>query len=325
MRDSTADIEDAALLRARIEEEGYLLLRGVLDPKRVNSVRRAVVEVLHAAGWIDGPPLLMRARSTIRPVREGDDAYFEVYDEVQRLEAFHSLAHDDDLLAVVRRVVGDTAFPHPLKVARLVFPGNYEASTPPHQDYLNNQGTPSLTAAWIPLGDCPRELGSLAVLEGSNHDGVLPLDFHLGAGNRRAVLPDHFGKLRWVTADVAAGDVVLFPSLTVHAALNNATELFMRLSADFRYQQEGEALTELVLQPHFGRLTWDQVYEGWSSDRFQRYWEGLRYEVVPFDRSEYELSEPRSEDVSAWLRYEQALDRRQRLRGRQLPADPPAD
>src|SRR5437667_97529 len=80
-------------------------------------------------------PYLMRGVATAPPVREGDDDFFAVYNEVQRLEAFHTLAHDDSLMRIMRRVLGDSAFPHPLKIARLGFPEHYEVSTPPHQDY----------------------------------------------------------------------------------------------------------------------------------------------------------------------------------------------
>jgi hypothetical protein len=34
----------------------------------------------------------------------------------------------------------------------------------------------------------------------------------------------------------------------------------MRHSIDVRYQREGEELTDLVLQRHFGRLSWEEVY-----------------------------------------------------------------
>jgi Phytanoyl-CoA dioxygenase (PhyH) len=231
---------------------------------------------------------------------------------VQRLEEFHSLAHDDALLEVMRHVVGDTAFPHPLKIARLGFPAHYEVSTPPHQDYPNNQGTPGLTAAWIPVGDCPRELGPLAVLRGSHRYGVLPLDWHLGPGNRQAVLPEPMlEELRWVTTDFAAGDVLVFGSQTVHASLHNASEFFMRISVDFRYQQEGEPLTAGCLEPHFQRLTWDEIYAGWKPDRHQYYWKDLDYHVVPFE--DVELTRPdavETEDVHTFLAFERRRDAR---------------
>ena len=77
--------------------------------------------------------------------------------------------------------------------------------------------------------------------------------------------------------------MLVFSSLTVHAALDNADDLNLRLSVDYRYQLEGEALTDLVLHPHFQRLTWDEIYSGWSSPGHRRYWEDLDFEVVPFE------------------------------------------
>jgi hypothetical protein len=183
-------------------------------------------------------------------------------------------------------------------------------TTPPHQDFLNNQGTPGLTAAWIPLGDCPRRRGPLAVLRGSHRFGVLPLEFHLGAGNRQAVLPpEMIERLTWVTTDMSAGDVLVFGALTVHASLHNTTRE-MRLSVDFRFQRQGEPLTELVLEPHFGRLSWDEIYEGWDSDELKYYWRDLDYRVVPFDRTAFEQSAPSDTEIIKVLMYEESLDRR---------------
>jgi hypothetical protein len=116
-------------------------------------------------------------------------------------------------------------------------------------------------------------------------------------------------ELTWVTSDVGAGDVLLFGALTVHAALHNATPN-MRLSVDFRYQRGGEDLTDLVLQPHFARLTWEEIYAGWESDEHQYYWRDLDYRVLPYDRSPFEASEPTKEEIGKVIRYERA-----RLRG----------
>ena len=84
----------------------------------------------------------------------------------------------------------------------------------------------------------------------------------------------------------------------------------MRLSVDFRYQREGEDLTDLVLQPHFGRLTWEEIYAGWESDDHQYYWRDLDYRVLPYDRTPFEASEPTKEEIGSVIRYERA-----RLRG----------
>jgi len=295
---------DREALRARLDDEGYLYFRGLIPRERVLALRGEILEVLGDHGWIAGGDKLDNAEVVGMPVREGDEEYFSAYDDVQRLESFHSLAHDDGLVGAVRGALGETAFPHPLKVARLVFPSEPEVSTPPHQDFLNNQGSPDLTAAWIPLGDCPMKQGTLAILRGSQRYGVLPLEFSLGPGNRQAVVPNEMrDRLTWVTNDFSAGDVLLFPAMTVHASLHNATGR-MRVSVDFRYQREGEPATDLVLNPHFGRLSWEEIYAGWKSDELKYYWRDLDFPVVPYDRTPFQSSEPDVEKIQEVIIYE---------------------
>jgi hypothetical protein len=297
-------LADREALRARLAEEGYLYLRGLIDPQRILALRAEILPVLAGEGWIAGGDKLPDAEAVGMPLRETDEEYFAAYDRLQQLESFHALAHDDDLLGAVREALGETAFPHPLKVARLVFPSEPEVSTPPHQDFLNNQGSPALTAAWIPLGDCPMKQGTLAILRGSQRCGVLPLEFSLGPGNSQAVVPNEMrDRLTWVTNDFAAGDVLLFSALTVHASLHNATGR-MRLSVDFRYQCEGQPASDLVLKPHFGRLTWEQIYAGWESDELKYYWRDLDFPVVPYDRTPFRSSEPDLDQVREALVYE---------------------
>ena len=109
------------------------------------------------------------------------------------------------------------------------------------------------------------DLGPVAILRGSHRYGVLPLAGHMGPGRRQAKVPRKMlEELRWVTTDFSAGDVLVFTSMTVHAALHNITETDLRLSVDFRYQLEGEALTDVCLEPHFQRVTWEEIYAGWA-------------------------------------------------------------
>jgi ectoine hydroxylase-related dioxygenase (phytanoyl-CoA dioxygenase family) len=295
---------DADALSARLEDEGYLYFRELIERERVLALRGEMLEILASRGWIKGGEQIGDAEVIGMPVREGDEEYFLAYDEVQKLESFHALAHDETLTVALRGALGETAFPHPLKVARLVFPSEPEVSTPPHQDFLNNQGTPSLTAAWIPLGDCPMKQGTLAILRGSHKFGVLPLEFSLGPGNRQAVVPNELrDSLTWVSNDFSAGDVLLFGALTVHSALHNATGR-MRLSVDFRYQCEGEEASDLVLKPHFDRLSWEEIYAGWKSDALKYYWRELDFPVVPYDTTPFESSEPDMDAIQEVMIYE---------------------
>lgn len=306
MRESNDLLGDPEALQARLEEDSYLYFRQVLAPEAVEEVRNDVLRVLARHGWVQGGWLTGKGIAVSKPVWEGLAGYAAVYDDVQRLETFHTLAHDEALNEVMRQVVGPTAFPHPLKIARLSYPSNPEISTPPHQDYPNNQGTERLLASWIPLGDIPTLLGGLAILRGSHRYGLLPLTTHPGPGARQAVLPpEMLEACRWVTTDFHAGDVLLFPAMAVHASLHNASEMYMRLSVDFRWQQEGEALTPGCLEPHFQRLSWEEVYEGWESTEHQYYWRELDYEVVPFEDLSPDLIPPDfSGDPSADLEEE---------------------
>lgn len=282
-------LHDNRALRRRLAEDGYLFLRDIVPTDRIAQLRDDITQILAAEGWIKGGEDRLQAFASGRPRREGQPKFFQAHDKIIRLESLHSLAHESSLLGVMRKVLGDSAFPHPLSIVRLVFPDSPELATPPHQDYPNNQGTADLTAAWIPLADCSVKQGSLAVLEGSNHFGVLPLRFHLGAGNRRALLGERLSALRWVGADYCAGDVLLFPSVTVHKAMENHSVGNMRLSVDFRYQREGEALTEGCLKPHFQRLSWEEIYRGWKSDQFKYYWRNKEYVEVPWNPALHEL------------------------------------
>lgn len=284
MQTANEHLGDPEALRRQLAEDGYLYFHQVLDRDKLKDLRGEMVRVLARHGWLEPPTIPLRGRCLVTPVRENDDAYPAVYDDIQRLERLHGLAHDPTLTAIMRDVVGETAFPHPLKIARLAFPDHYEASTPPHQDFPNNQGNPNLLASWIPVWDMPPEMGGLAILRGSHKWGCLPLARHLGPGNRCAVIPpDMAEQCRWVTTDFQMGDVLLFPAFSVHASLHNGSEFFMRLSVDFRWQQEGEPLTPIVLEPHFGRLTWDDVYRDWKSTEHQYYWRDKDYQVVPFE------------------------------------------
>ena len=202
------------------------------------------------------------------------------------------------------RVLGKTVFPHPLSICRLVFPNNTAWSTPPHQDYPNNQGTEDLYASWIPLGDCPQKLGSLAILRSSHLLGLLPLSYSLGAGHRQCVLDNRHEQLEWVSGDFASGDLLVFHSLTVHRALPNKTKQ-MRLSVDYRFQREYEDITAPCLEPHFQRESWEQIYQGWQRQDLQYYWRNKQFNLVEWNSKMHDLSESEfKESIRIKLNYD---------------------
>jgi hypothetical protein len=115
--------------------------------------------------------------------------------------------------------------------------------------------------------------------------------------------------MRWLSTDYKCGDVLIFGSLTVHRSLPNLSGDRFRLSVDFRYQEEGQALTQSVLEPHFGRLSWEQVYSGWQSDKLQYYWRNKHYELAPWNPSLHELP---AQHLGEAVKLARAYNRRRR-------------
>jgi hypothetical protein len=115
---------------------------------------------------------------------------------------------------------------------RVFSPNTPDLTTLPHQDRYYVRGEPALWTVWIPLGDCPIELGGLAVAPGSHREG---LRRHAGEGSGRQGVEIPPG-VEWNTVDYRCGDVVMFSGFTLHRALENRTADRLRVSADFRYE-----------------------------------------------------------------------------------------
>ena len=98
MRASNDLLGDHVALRERFDEDSYLYFQDVLDRDKLKSLRKSMLTVLAQRGWVRKAPYFMRGVATAPPVREGDEDFFTVYDDVQKLEEFHTLAHDDELM-----------------------------------------------------------------------------------------------------------------------------------------------------------------------------------------------------------------------------------
>jgi hypothetical protein len=210
-----------------------------------------------------------------------------VYNQVMKGERFHALAFDSGLMAMLRTLFGEEPLPHARNIARIIFPQNTLHTTPSHQDYIHIQGTEETYTAWIPLGDCPVTLGSLAVLAGSNTGEIYPVHSAYGAGG--VGIDTEKLPFTWVGGDFDCGDAVVFHSLTVHKAFPNLNPDHIRLSVDFRYQPLSHPIEASSLLPHFAQVTWEDIYADWTSDRYQYYWRDLPIR--------YASADPRVEQV----------------------------
>lgn len=275
-------------LRIRIAEEGYLFFKKLQDPGKLWALREEMLTTIQAGGWLVAGTEPMDGIADISTqCTEGDSAYAEVYHEVYKLEAFHRSGHWPEVIGMVEKIIGKPVLPHPQKIARLWFPKYTAHTTPIHQDFVHFQGNFETYTCWAPVGDCPIELGGLAVLPGSHKSNkVLEHHFSLGAGGLCVNTDDLEGD--WHSTNYEIGDTLIFPALTIHKALPNLTEDRLRVSLDNRYQAADAPIAEHMLEPHlniFNALQWEDVYRAWHSDELKYYWKAHELTVIPRDFS----------------------------------------
>jgi hypothetical protein len=284
--DSSGVADQHDLIRERMARDGYLFLRGLLPPEPVHELYNAIMALCQQQGWADA-----QGRASGQPRLEGSPEFWAVYDGVQRMELFHAFAQRPEVLNMVETLVREPVLAHPRNIARISFPNAEFFTTPAHQDFVHIQATPETYTAWTPLSDCPQELGGLAVLAGSHTLGLLPVHKADGAGGL-GVDTGHLG-LPWHTIDYRAGDVLLFHSMVVHKALPNRTPDRLRLSTDYRYQGVSQPIVADGLEPHYSRLSWDEIYQGWTRTDLQYYWRDLPLKIVARDTSFHENAAPK--------------------------------
>jgi ectoine hydroxylase-related dioxygenase (phytanoyl-CoA dioxygenase family) len=294
-----------AVLKGEINEKGYVLIRGLLAQTGVSSVLADVIRVLHSANWL-APGFDPVLRMVEKGVSHGDpDPTFKrVYQEVFNLESFHALPHQAALRNVMKMLVGDQVLVHPKPIGRLIFPNCERLVVRAHQDYEFMGGDPEFFTVWIPLHDCPIESGPLRILAGSHRSGIQP---HRHDHLHVPEIPlEHAVGDNWVGGPVSAGDVLLFHSLTIHAASPNLSKQ-MRISLDCRFQDARRTLnpSNLVFAGESGK-SWEKTYAGWHSDDLKFYWKRVPLTFKPTTQELMFLAES-AEPASVRARYVRML------------------
>jgi len=279
--DSSGLVADGAALAERVQRDGYLFLPGMLPREDVASVQRQIGEIARDAGWLrrDRPVEDAIADPTGFCV-DPDPTYLQTLRRINRLEDYHALKHHPALIGLLERMLGGPILPHPRVLMRNIFPAREEYTTKAHQDFPNVQGTTEVFTAWMPLIDCPLEVGPLQIAAGSHTAGVY--DFGIAGGAGGIEISDPLSG-RWVCGDFAAGDMLLFHSMTVHKGLPNRSDR-LRMSMDVRYQRLSEPFNIDNASPDGQPLSWEEVYAGWRSDALKYYWRRLPLTLQPFDR-----------------------------------------
>lgn len=249
---------DFSGLRSKLEEDGFLYLKGVLGRDSVLDARAVVIRGLVEKGDV----LLDQNKSVLLEACN--------LGCLPNMEGVNSLTHSKEMLNVlegssIRNVVGAALGVDPQQtktfdykwlraVGRTTFTGVHCDSV-----YMS-RGSSKLLTCWIPIEEnATLELGALAMCKGSHKSkGLQRLRATYGKFDTEAE-PGFEGsgwftndpleisrmdpEVQWVAGDYEAGDMLIFTLLTLHCSTANLTDR-VRISCDIRYQPADEIIDD---------------------------------------------------------------------------------
>jgi ectoine hydroxylase-related dioxygenase (phytanoyl-CoA dioxygenase family) len=250
-------------IREQFRAQGYVWLRGFFDCDEVLAVRERFYSTQALAGMTDPTHSFREAIFSGHVDQTGQATRLML--EFVRLAAYESFCFHPKLWQFYEALLNGAVYLHKRKIVRSSYPDE-AATTGAHYDltYLRG-GTDSVCTSWIPLGDCPLEMGGLMYLEGSDAVGRaleaelaaksahLTPEQRISAYNKNMsasgwitkdvnAIADKFDG-RWLVADYAAGDMVIHSAYMIHASTQNVDpQRRMRLSTDIRYQRIREEI-----------------------------------------------------------------------------------
>ncbi|MEO7242869.1 MAG: phytanoyl-CoA dioxygenase family protein [Variovorax sp.] len=239
-------IESPASLRQRLEDDGYLFIRGFHDPAKVLAARKDILMRLQERGQLQPDSVLMDGIA-----KEGVKTTASVRGQEDLItDALRDLLYSERAHAFFARLFDTPAQAYQFQWLRAAGPG---AGSPIHADlpYMG-RGSQRLVTLWTPLGRITPDMGPLAVcLRSHTWPQVRDKYAHSDVDRERhgGVFTEDSGELierfggQWATTTFEPGDAVIMGMYTLHGSLANGSNKF-RLSCDTRYQPANEPMDE---------------------------------------------------------------------------------
>lgn len=249
LRSSNDILNDTEALRQRLQEDGYLLIRGFHDREEVLEARMEFLRSLQAAGKLD--PNAPIEDGIIGPENKGGMWGKSADDLQEEFPHFLNVVNSPKVFSFFEQLLGGDVMTYDFKWPRAIAKGG---NTGAHYDNVYmGRGTKNVYTMWTPFSDIPLELGTLAMLLGSQNYEKIKQTYGQMDVDRDNVatgwfsddpveIVDMYGG-QWATTPFEAGDAIIFGMFMMHASLNNTTNRF-RISSDTRYQLASEPVDE---------------------------------------------------------------------------------
>lgn len=248
----SGDPADGTAMRRHIEDDGYVLLRNVLDRGEVLAAREEVFLRLEEVGEVVSPAIdgIASGESHRRELVRDLNTFWE---SVNGGPALRRVTHGSRVRRVMNEFFGELSRPHDLMYLRPAVVGR---STRLHYDFpFFARRSFRIHTTWIPFGDVPIGDGPLMIVEGSNRfadlidpirnhdyekshsDEVIQRSAYEIPNSTDPITFARMRKTRLLSADFQCGDLIVFGGFTLHGSLDNCSSVGrVRLSCDVRYQ-----------------------------------------------------------------------------------------
>lgn len=250
LREHPNIVHDGAAMREALDNDGYLLLRGVLRREDVMAAREEVFRRLAEVGEIRPPAIEGIPTGTSRRVDCCPDlgAFWR---SVCEGPAIRRVTHGGPMLEIMARILDGPVRPFDFLWLRAMVPGRASAF---HFDHVYmNRGTDRLFTVWTPLGDVPLEDGPMLLVEGSHRWDDLISEYRGFDVDKDKSRPGHVTMdpvvlaeergCRLLSTNFRAGDMLIVTMFMLHGSLDNRSALGrVRLSCDTRYQRADEPI-----------------------------------------------------------------------------------
>ena len=275
----------------RFEEEGYLVVEGVLDPAEVldpvieeyTLVLDRLANELYSTGQISSRyEELGFSDRMIKVVKESGkchEQYFDLHLPIRDCSkdtpfwtgpAVFNVLTAASLLDAVESLLGPEIYSNPIQHVRIKPPEKHVAKnehgqpvlgkTSWHQDHgvatIDADETQMLTV-WMSLQDVPIEKGPLKVVPRSHQKGLLTHcpNYHgngIGTAGQIQIPEKLFEVDKTTPLPMKRGDVIFMHKRTVHGSLSNVSDE-VRWSLDLRYNPVGQATGRSVFPGFIAR------------------------------------------------------------------------